>query len=104
VEDSRHSVSDRVLKHYKSLKNGEAAIEVEEDTSRKPLEGDWYIFQLGFANEVLFASKTYLNHQWRIRYIVKLCAATISTKSVLINGREASGKKGLTSLVVRAFY
>jgi len=41
VEDSRHSVSDRVLKHYKSLKNGEAAIEVEEDTSRKPLEGDW---------------------------------------------------------------
>ena len=48
VEDSRHAVSDRVLQHYKSLKSGNPATASDEpdESGRKSLEGDWYLFSI----------------------------------------------------------
>jgi hypothetical protein len=45
VEDSRHAVSAKVLEHYNALKSGKPTTsDTVEDTGRKPLEGDWYIY------------------------------------------------------------
>ena len=90
MEDSRHSVSDRVLQHFKSLKNGEAPAQ-EEATGRKPLEGDWYISSTMFVTHaVQSVSRICLNHLWRIQSTVKLCVATTSTKSVSMNGQRVN--------------
>ena len=41
MEDSRHAVSKRVLDRYRTIKSGnQAAIETDDDSGRKPLEGD----------------------------------------------------------------
>ena len=43
IEDRRHAVSEKVISHYKSLKNGKPEDMKADETGRKPLEGDWYI-------------------------------------------------------------
>ena len=46
AEDNRHSVSKRVLQHYKSLKSGgdaPSSTDADDESGRKSLEGDWLL-------------------------------------------------------------